>query len=322
MQRAPFHAELADGPETGEAWWLTTGDGLRIRIGVWPCANARGTALIFPGRTEYIEKYGRAASDLAARGYATVAIDWRGQGLSDKLLDDPAIGHVGQFPDYQRDVAATLQAAGELDLPRPWHLIAHSMGGCIGLRSVMEGLPVNSCVFSAPMWGITISPMQRPVAWALGWGTSRLRLGNTMAPGTSATHYVTAEPFAGNPLTTDQEMFDYMRRQLEVEPALSLGGPSIRWLHEALVETRGLARRPAPDLPCLTFLGTGETIVDPARIKTRMAGWPGGELEVIEGAGHEVMMETPTIRGHVFDRTVALFDRHASKGPGASADVA
>lgn len=320
MERAPFFAELADGPDNGAAWWLTATDGVRIRIAAWPKQGAKGTVLIFPGRTEYAEKYGRAAADLAARGYATLAIDWRGQGLADKLLDDPAVGHVERFTDYQKDVAAVLKAAETLELPRPWHLIAHSMGGCIGLRSVMEGLPVNSCVFSAPMWGIVISPMQRPVAWALGWSASRLRLDNAMAPGTSVAHYVSAEPFEGNPLTTDPDMFDYMRRHLELEPALSLGGPSIRWVHEALVEMRALARRPSPGLPCLTFLGTEEKIVDPGRIKARMAGWQGGELEMIDGAEHEVMMETPQIRAHVFDRAVALFDRHA--GTGTSANVA
>ena len=37
---------------------------------------------------------------------------------------------------------------------RPLHLLAHSMGGCIGLRAVIEGMPVAACVFTGPMWGI------------------------------------------------------------------------------------------------------------------------------------------------------------------------
>ncbi|SDO42433.1 lysophospholipase [Lutimaribacter pacificus] len=315
MKPAPFFADLADGPGTGAAWWLTADDGPRIRVGAWPLDGAKGTALIFPGRTEYIEKYGRAARDLAARGYATLAIDWRGQGLADKALDDPATGHVERFTDYRNDVAAALRAAETLDLPRPWHLIAHSMGGCIGLRALYEGLPVNTCVFSAPMWGITMPARKRPVAWALGWSTLHLRLGTAMAPGTSPRHYVASEPFEGNPLTTDPEMFDYMRRHLEAEPALALGGPSIRWVYAALSEMRNLARRPAPGLPCLTFLGTGETIVDPGRIRARMANWPGGELRMIAGAEHEVMMETPPIRADFFDRAAALFDAHRGTAP-------
>ncbi|MCM2561394.1 alpha/beta hydrolase [Lutimaribacter sp. EGI FJ00015] len=318
MEKAPFFDHLAEGPENGAAWWLRTSDDVRIRITVWPCKGARGTVLLFPGRTEYGEKYGRAAVDLAARGYATLAIDWRCQGLADRLLDDPTVGHVGSFADYQRDVAAVIEGVQTLDLPRPFHLIAHSLGGCIGLRAVMNGLPVNSCVFSAPMWGIIISPVQRPVAWALGWSASHLQLGNTMAPGTSPVHLVTSAPFQGNPLTTDPDMFDYMKRHLDAQPALSLGGPSIRWVHKALVEMRALAHLPAPDLPCLAFLGTSEQIVDAGRIKARMDSWPNGELVMLDGAEHEVMMEVPAIRNQVFDRATALFDANAKARPGTA----
>jgi len=60
MERAPFFADIDDGPEGGAAWWLTADDGLRIRLGVWSKEAAKGTVLLFPGRTEYIEKYGRA----------------------------------------------------------------------------------------------------------------------------------------------------------------------------------------------------------------------------------------------------------------------
>lgn len=75
MHDAPLFADVADGPEDGVAWWLTAEDGVRLRVGLWNRAASRGTVLLFPGRTEYIEKYGRAARALADRGHATLAID-------------------------------------------------------------------------------------------------------------------------------------------------------------------------------------------------------------------------------------------------------
>ena len=36
LETAPFHADVADGPEGGQAWWLTCEDGTRIRVGAWP----------------------------------------------------------------------------------------------------------------------------------------------------------------------------------------------------------------------------------------------------------------------------------------------
>lgn len=304
---APFHAQAADGPEGGQAFWVKTDDGLRLRVGLFPARNARGTVLLMPGRTEYVEKYGRTAADLAKSGLGVLAIDWRGQGLADRLLDDGMIGHVRRFADYQRDVAAMVEAAKALDLPRPWHLLAHSMGGCIGLRALHEGLEVETVCFSAPMWGINMSKLTRPVAWSVAAVMSAIGLTEGLTPGTKRDSFVATEPFATNTLTGDEEMYDYMRAHLELEPGFGLGGPSVNWLFEALKETRALAAQPAPRQPCLTWLGTREIIVDAGRIHAIMGKWPSGKLELIEGAQHEVLMEMPEIRDRVMARTAAHF---------------
>ncbi|EAQ03374.1 hydrolase, alpha/beta fold family protein [Pseudooceanicola batsensis HTCC2597] len=315
MEQAPFFADIAEGPPGGRAVWTTASDGVRIRVGWWPARDggtAKGTILIFPGRTEYIEKYGRDARTLTEAGFAVLAIDWRGQGIADRLVANARVGHVDRFHDYQLDVAAALAVAEEAGLPRPWHLLGHSMGGCIGLRSVLEGVPVNSAVFSAPMWGIRLAAPTRPAAWVLTWGGSRLGLGHLMSPGTKEAPYPLDVAFGENKLTSDRDMFDYMRRQLTEQPDLGLGGPSLHWLNQALTETLALARRPAPDLPCLTFLGADEAIVDPARIHARMENWREGDLVVLPGARHEVLMETPETRARIFERMLPFLDAHAA----------
>ena len=219
MDSAPFYTDVAEGPDGGRAFWLRAVDGVRIRIGLWtPEGSTKGTVLLFPGRTEYIEKYGRAAKDFAKRGYATLAIDWRGQGLADRLLDDTMSGHVHIFTDYQKDVDAVVQALDHLDLPQPLHLLGHSMGGCIGLRAAITGLPVSSCSFSGPMWGIRIASPLRPVAWSLSWSSRQVGLGHLYAPGTKSNTYVLAEPFEANKLTCDPEMYQYMINQAQAHP--------------------------------------------------------------------------------------------------------
>jgi len=311
MQAAPFYSDVADGPGGGAAWWHTTSDGVRIRIGVWgEGTGEKGTVLLFPGRTEYIEKYGRTARDLQARGYATLAIDWRGQGLSDRPLDDRATGHVMHFTDYQHDVAAALAAARALGLPEPFYLLGHSMGGAIGLRSLIEGLPVKAAVFTGPMWGILIAPPVRPAAWALSWMSRNVGMGHKYAPGTTPETYVNTAPFEGNLLTSDPEMYAYMQGQLAAHPDLALGGPSLHWLYEALAETRILRTLQMPETPILTFLGTNERIADSKAVRARADTFPNGQLEMIEGAEHEVLMETRETRDRVFDAADALFSAH------------
>tara|TARA_R110002072_G_scaffold177263_1_gene333181 strand:+ start:65 stop:1000 length:936 start_codon:yes stop_codon:yes gene_type:complete len=310
MENAPFFEDIADGPAGGVAHWVTTSDGLKIRVGHWTGPQMKGTILLFPGRTEYIEKYGPAAADFAARGYAVAAIDWRGQGIAERTTNKPTLGDVEDFKDYQKDVIAALAHVRDLGLPKPYYLVAHSMGGCIGLRALINGLPVAAVAFSAPMWGITMSPVMRPMAWAASSASRVMGFEKAMSPGQSAEPYVMRSGFAENSLSSDLDMFTFMRTQLAAQPDFALGGPSLRWLNESLREMRALAGKPTPNLPCVTFLGTDETIVAPAAIRTRMASWPNGTLHTIAGGRHEVMMETPAIRTQVFDQITELFDHH------------
>ncbi len=303
---APFHAALADGPPGATCVWLQAGSA-RIRVAWWK-AGDKGTVLLLPGRTECIEKYGRAAGDLVARGFSVITIDWRGQGLADRALPDRREGHVGDFAEYQQDLDAMLAEAGRAGLPQPFYMIAHSMGGCIGLRGLMRGLPVRAAAFSAPMWGIAMAAWLRPVASVVSALAGPLGLMARYAPSTSAETYLLQAPFAGNVLTTDREMWDYMRRQVAEVPDLALGGPSIGWLKAALRECAALAVMPAPKVPAICALGTVEKVVDVPPVHLRMAGWANGQLDLYPGAEHEIMMEGPAVRQRFFDRAAALFE--------------
>ena len=307
---APLFEAVAHGPDGGRADWLETTDGVPIRAVLWGAQAQKGTVLLFPGRTEYAEKYGPAAVELNARGYAVLTVDWRGQGIAGRMHARRDMGHVGRFTDYQKDVAALLAHARALSLPEPLYLVAHSMGGCIGLRALMEGLPVRAAMFSAPMWGIMMKGALRPFAWSLSSLSRPFGLSGTMSPGQAPHPYVLNAAFEENTLTNDPEMWAMMGRQIAAHPDLALGGPSLNWLYEALSEMRGLNRRPSPDYPVHVFLGTDEQIVDPARIHDRMGRWPGGELTVLEGGRHEVMMELPEMRTRFYDAARALFDAH------------
>lgn len=306
---APYFEEIAGAPEGGRTFWLRADDGTRIRIGHWRApGRAKGTYLIFPGRTEFVEKYGIFAGHLTEAGYDAIAVDWRGQGLADRLLPDARVGHVNVFDDYQRDVRAVLAALPQLGVPKPLFMLGHSMGGCIGLRALYNKLPVAGAVFTGPMWGIRISAPVRPAAWAIGWTSRKIGLSHYYAPSTGADSYVATAPFEDNLLSRDPAMFDHLKAQLQAHPELELGGPSLHWLHEALRETRALAALPAPNVPCITFVGDNERIVDVPRIHERMATWPNGRLEVLENAEHEVLMEPADTRARIFDLTCRHFE--------------
>lgn len=304
---APFHADVADAPPPGLVSWITAQDGTRLRVAFWP-HGPKGMVAIFPGRTEVIEKYGRVVTDLAKAGYGTAIIDWRGQGLSDRLKGKPLLGYVTDFAEYQMDVAAYLAALKAFAPDAPLFVLAHSMGGCIALRALCNGFPARAAAFSAPMWGL---PLGRTTMRAVIAMTSALRLAGMdlrEVPGAGIEFRLWENTFDNNELTSDPETYRWMQQQVQQHSELRLGAPSLRWLVAALAEIAVLSGLPVPKVPAFCGLGTREMLVAPEAIRLRMENWPNGTLEVYDGALHELMMERAPTRRAFLDSALRLFD--------------
>ena len=291
-------------PEGGSALWLRAGDGVRLRLARWP--GPRGMVLILPGRTEYIEKYGPVIAALGARGWGAAVIDWRGQGLSDRLAADPRLGHVGRFSDYQLDLHAAIAAA---DAPGPMPWLCHSMGGCIGLRGLMRGITAPAVAFSAPMWGLPLGGHLRTMIRALAGLGRPIGRDTAYLPTTGPDFGLPSMRFEGNILSGDAQMFARMKRQITEDARLALGGPSLRWGAEALREMAALALMPAPRVPALIGVAGGDKIVANAPIRARAASWPEAEAVDYPEARHEILMERPGVRDDFLTRALDLFTR-------------
>lgn len=306
---APFFADVADAPDGADAFWLTTADGTRLRAVVWRGASdARGTAVIFPGRTEFAEKYGRVAGGLVERGLAVLVLDWRGQGLSDRYPPNPMLGHIRDFRIYQRDAAALLDLGTALGLPGPRYLVAHSMGGCIGLRTLLERPEFSGAILSAPMWHLEMHAMTRALTSRMTRLASLAGFGARLMPGTRPGPTAHAG-FAGNALTSHVETFEWCVRQINAHPELSLGGPSMQWTHAALDEMTRLDTAPLPRIPTLVMLGDAENVVSSTAIRARVARMAAGEVLDLPGARHEIFMEGPETLGRVWERIERFMDK-------------
>lgn len=306
LKPAPFFADVAEGPDGVDAWWVKAEDDTRLRMAVWP-RGAKGTVIMCPGRTEYVEKYGRIATDMAAAGYGMVAFDWRGQGLADRPDHDRGMGHVVSFDEYRQDVAAFRKVMESIDLPKPWYLIGHSMGGCIGLRALYDGLPVAAAAFTGPMWGVQMGPVLRALSPLLLGAAKPLGLAKSYALTTGPWVHI---PFENNILTTDRDQYDYMEHQTEKHPELTLGGPSFTWVKQAIAEARVLMAMEPLELPVVTIVGSDEKRVSIEAARDRMETWPGGRFVSLENGRHEVLMEAPAIRDKALEAILGLFAKH------------
>jgi lysophospholipase len=300
MLEAPFHPDIADAPAGARGYWLTTADAVRIRAVVWR-SGERGTAVIFPGRTEFAEKYGRVAGRLAARGLSVVVVDWRGQGLSDRPALEPMRGHVNDFKEYQQDVEALLGLVDTLALPEPRYLVAHSMGGTIGLRTLLERSDFCGAVFAAPMWHLQMKAATRELTARFTQLANLMGLGMRRMPGTRAGPSALAG-FEGNALTSCPDTFAWCVGQIDAHPELALGGPSMQWTRAALEEIARLYIAPLPNLPTLVLLGSHESVVATGVIRAQVAKMPRGELVELPEARHEIFMERPEIQTALWQR--------------------
>jgi lysophospholipase len=305
LSEAPLHE--GGGSAGGRAVWLRAGDGVRLRLAHWPGAERH--VLILPGRTEWIEKYACVVRTLAGAGWGAFVLDWRGQGLSDRLAPDARLGHVARFSDYQIDLHAALAAAETL-APGPLPIIAHSMGGCILFRGLVNGLRPPAVAFSAPMWGLDQPPSGLRSILRMG-AALRSPFGRDVAyvPTTGPDYGLVSMGLEGNVLTRDRAQFERMKAQLVAHPDLTIGGPSLRWLAGALIELRALARLAAPEVPALIGLGGSERVVSPGAIRARAEGWRAAELVEYPEAEHEILMERPEVRDDFLARALALFSR-------------
>ena len=74
------------------------------RFAADPAAPPRGVCVLLNGQTEFIEKYFEVIDELRGRGFAVATLDWRGQGGSLRVLDDPLKGFVTDFAEYDEDL--------------------------------------------------------------------------------------------------------------------------------------------------------------------------------------------------------------------------
>ena len=294
MENAPLYDDLQGLPDGGQAYWRKCADGIRIRVALWQ-GSGDETVLIFPGRTEYIEKYGPTAREFLARGYSVAIIDWRGQGLSDRHPNRPQMGWVTDFSDYQLDIEQMLAAVAEAGLPKATVLLTHSMGGAIGLRALLNKLDVQKAIFSAPMWGIFVEPKVRLMAGLLAKLSQVFGLSARYVPGAGSGNYVEKQAFAGNVLTNDAETYKWLQSHLAKHGDLGLGGPSFQWYTRAVGECNDIRTQAPARHEVLVFLGTKEAIVDTDNIREVMADWPNGKLVEVDGAQHEILMEQPHV---------------------------
>jgi lysophospholipase len=294
--------------EANETYW-TAKDGWQIRrIDFAPIGpSTRGALLFLPGRGDHYEKYIETLDHFARKGWRVTAIDWRGQGASGRLLDNPNVGHIDDFATWIADLKA-FWAEWKAASPGPHVIVAHSMGGHLAMRALVEqAIDPDAVAMSAPMLGI--QTMGLP--YALHHGVAKLMA--ALGDPNRAAWKEGEKPGSGlnlraNILTHDAERYADELFWWQARPQVRLGPPSWHWVDRAIASTRalnvpGVMEKVAT--PILLLATTSDRLVDTNRIIRDAKRLPDARLILFgKEAAHELLREADPVR----DKCIAAID--------------
>ena len=294
-------------PEGGVGEWFRGAGGLRLRLGFWqwkPNSRSalkapRGTLFISPGRSEPIEKYYELVHDGLERGFCVVVHDWRGQGLSARLLPDRLKCHARSIEEFLDDYKALLDVFEER-APKPWVMIGHSMGGALNLLSLLRGESRFACsLLTAPM--LRVKTGKVPL-WLIrsraDWKVSQ-GLGADYVPELFDDPF--EHTFENDALTHDARRYENWKEHLFACPHLAVGSPTWGWVNFAiklgdviLKDKKRLMR--GLKLPMTILTPTIETILNPRAVKGLGRKLTKARIVDIHNAKHELFAESDEFR--------------------------
>lgn len=272
---------------------------LKVGYGKFEVPNEKGAIVMVPGRTEPVEKYCEMAYDLRNSGWSLYLTDLRGQGRSDRMLDDADKGYVDSWKNYVEDLDTFVQEVVKTKAHPRTVVMSHSTGGAV-VTNYLADHPAefDGAVLVSPMHKINTDPYNETTAYMYASAQCLFGKGDEYAPG--AGPFDPNAPFADNDVTHSEARYAMNRWIIGQNPDLALGGATFRWVREAIEMSRS-ARSHADDVvtPILLLQASADTVVIPAGQNEVCDDAADCRLVSYAGAFHELLMEEDPIRNQV-----------------------
>ena len=294
--------------------FITTHDNYSIRYGVWQCGKKerRGSIIILSGRTEFMEKYAETIGELNQRDFDVYSFDWRGQGLSTRMLPNRHKGFVQSYDNYIKDLDLFITKIVKPTATPPLIILAHSMGGHITLRFLQDYPDVIDCaVLLSPMIDICTSPLPGWFVRSFAGFAVKIGLDKGYVIG-SDDYPFGGKRFEGNRLTSDPERFMDEKKAIFENSDLALGGVTYGWLARTydsieIINESGYAER--IKTPVLIIGAELDEIVCIDAEEAFCSFLTNCRFRVIADSRHEILKETDIIRSlfwNEFDKFIGI----------------
>lgn len=305
---------------------------VNIHYRVFEQADQKSAVVISSGRTECMFKYDETIYDLFRKGYSVYIHDHRGQGFSGATTRgerDSAHGHgpghVEKFNYYVDDlhdfVTQVVQPAQRRlsGTDKDLFLLAHSMGG--GIASLY--IEKHRRVFKA---AALCSPMHEPDLGLLPGIAVESLAGLKELKGAQEDYARGGGPYdktdfhpktaKKSAMTHSPQRYERVRSAFEKHKNTRVGGASYGWVGQA-IDAAEYARRHSGDIEIdVLLLQATEDVAVTADgqnefCNTLNASHPGRcTLYPVEGAYHELMVESDLYRDKALLQISGFFEKH------------
>lgn len=145
-----------------ESNYILSRDGLKLNCIISDIEFPKAVVCILHGHGEHVGRYQHVIDFLNRKGFACVAMDFRGHGLSEGKR-----GHVRSMDYLLDDVEEALKYSRAKYLDIPMYLFGHSFGGCVALNYVLKkpkseltgfiaSSPWLALAFEPPKWKVNM----------------------------------------------------------------------------------------------------------------------------------------------------------------------
>jgi lysophospholipase len=219
-------------PENWEWHFFKNADGASIRYGQAQAKDPRGTIILVTGFTEFGEVYFELINDLLQQHWNVCEMDWRGEGGSDRYLDDREKAYSLGFDHDSNDLAQLIETVVKPQGKQKLVLMAHSLGSHIALRFLHDhpGL-VDKAILSAPAVDLTTKENPTLVSIMTWW---QCTTGNGKNYTDDQGNWAFMEPKVCKAATHshDAERVRLEAAWVKQNSQLASGGATWKWLQE------------------------------------------------------------------------------------------
>lgn len=310
-QTATARAYLANAqtpvPDGAVFGWFERDPGVALETLTLPHPDARATIVVVPGYTAPLEVYASTYQAFHDAGYAVTGLSQRGQGRSWRPLPNPEKGHVEDYGDLAKDLAAYIKS-----LDGPVMVYGNSMGGHIAmLMAGSEDVDVAAYTLLVPMAKILTGEFPYGVAKAMTGFFTLMGFGENYGFGRGDWAFASRNPADETDCSANPARAHTRHMIVALDPQLRVQDVTNQWVWRTMqstAEAAGADHLSRITAPVLSITAGDDRVVQTDAAEANCSAMPNCRIKRFDAARHCIMHEGQAQKDAVHDAAIAFFD--------------